>query len=160
MLIGDLFRVQSQPWEQMSKDHLQDIWVRARKHVADILSTLMDAQACTALLVHYVDPLIENLRKTANDQMDSLFRDRHRQAITYNHHFTDNVQKISNARYEKRLLEILEATFPLDRYGKERTGPADLSRVCSMLSRPIADMDTRASIELLDHLEAFYKVRD
>jgi hypothetical protein len=29
-----------------------------------------------------------------------------------------------------------------------------------MVSKTIPDMDTRASIELLDHLEAFYKVRD
>jgi GTPase SAR1 family protein len=159
MLIGDLFRVQSKPWEKMSRIHLQDIWTRARKHVEDILSTLIDAEACTALLMHYVDPLMEALLKTASDEMDSLFLDRHRHAITYNHYFTENVQKIFNARNEKRLLEVLEAMFPIDGYDKSRrTGPKDLSAVCSMVSRTIPDMDTHASIELLDHLEAFYKV--
>jgi hypothetical protein len=159
MLIGDLFRVQSKPWEKMSKIHLQDVWTRARKHVEDILSTLIDAEACTALLKHYVDPLMEKLLNTANDEIDSLFLDRHRHAITYNHYFTENVQKIFNARNEKRLLEVLEEMFPIDGYnGSRRTGPKDLSTVCSMVSRTIPDMDTRASIELLDHLEAFYKV--
>ncbi|CZS92502.1 related to interferon-induced GTP-binding protein Mx [Rhynchosporium agropyri] len=159
MLIGDLFRVQSKPWEKMSRTHLQDIWTRARKHVEDILSTLIDAEACTALLMHYVDPLMEALLKTANDEMDSLFLDRHRHAITYNHYFTENVQKIFNARNEKRLLEVLEAMFPIDGFnGSRRTGPKDLSVVCSMVSRTIPDMNTHASIELLDHLEAYYKV--
>lgn len=89
--------------------------------------------------------------------MDSLFHDRHRHAIT--HYFTENVQKIFNARNEKRLLEVLEEMFLTDGYnGSRRTGPKDLSAVCSMVSRTIPDMDTRASIELLDHLEAFYKV--
>ena len=59
MFIGDLFRVQSKPWEKISRLHLQDVWTRARNHVEDILSTLIDAEACTALLMHYVDPLME-----------------------------------------------------------------------------------------------------
>ena len=160
MLIGDLFRVQSKPWESMSKAHLEEVWTRARKHVEDILSNLMDAEACIALLMHYVDPLMEKLLKTATSEMDGLFSDRHRHAITYNHYFTENVQKIFNGRYEKRLLEVLTQMFPLDYTGNERTGPKDLSAVCSRLSRTIPDMDTRASIELLDHLEAFYKVRN
>ncbi|KAH9205431.1 P-loop containing nucleoside triphosphate hydrolase protein [Leptodontidium sp. 2 PMI_412] len=159
MLIGDLFRVQSKPWEKMSKIHLQDVWIRARKHVENILSTLMDAEACMASLMHCVDPLMEKLLRTATNEMDSLFRDRHRQAITYNHYFTENVQKISNGRYEKRLLEVLTQMFPLDYTRNQRTGPEDLSAVCAaIISRTIPDMDTRASIELLDHLEAFYKV--
>jgi hypothetical protein len=128
--------------------------------VEDILSTLMDAEACVALLMNYVDPLMEKLLKTATREMDGLFSDRHRHAITYNHYFTENAQKIFNSRYEKRLLEVLTQMFPLDYSGNGRTGPSDLSAVCSMFSRTVPDMDTRASIELLDHLEAFYKVRD
>ncbi|KAG9246896.1 P-loop containing nucleoside triphosphate hydrolase protein [Calycina marina] len=159
MLIGDLFKVQSKPWESLSKAHLEDVWTRARKHVEDILSTLMDAEACVALLMHYVDPLMEKLLKTATSEMDGLFNDRHRHAITYNHYFTENVQKIFNSRYEKRLLDVLKQMFPLDYTGNGRTGPKDLSAVCSMISlRTIPDMDTRASIEFLDHLESFYKV--
>lgn len=159
MLIGDLFRVQSNPWENISTIHLQDVWTRARKHVEDILSTLLDIEACMALLMHYVDPLMEKLLKSAKAEMDSLFRDRHRHAITYNHYFTENVQKIFDARNEKRILGVLQRMFPLSYGGKERVGPKDLSEVYSMMSRTITDMDTYASIELLDRVEAFYKVR-
>jgi hypothetical protein len=53
----------------------------------DILSALIDAEACTALLLHHVDQLMEELLKTANDKLDSLFIDRLRHAITYNHYF-------------------------------------------------------------------------
>ncbi|KAF7937322.1 uncharacterized protein EAE98_001636 [Botrytis deweyae] len=158
MLIGDLFRVQSKPWENISKTHLQDIWAKARDHLEDILSSLMDSEAYMALLMLYVDPLMEKLLKKATDELDRLFRDRHRHAITYNHYFTENAQKISDARNQKRLLEVLEKMFPLDNYSQGRTGPKDLSIICSMVSGSIPDMDTRASIELLDHLEAFYKV--
>ena len=160
MLIGDLFRVQSKPWEKLAKVHLRDVWTRARNHVEDILSSLMDTEACQALLMHCVDPLMEKLFKTANDELDSLFRDRQGHAITYNHYFTENVQKISNGRNEKRLLKVLTDMFPLNYNGDARIGPKDLSAVCSMMSKRIPDMDTHASIELLDHLEAFYKVRD
>ncbi|KAM0134335.1 hypothetical protein ACHAO1_005730 [Botrytis cinerea] len=158
MLIGDLFRVQSKPWETISKDHLQDIWKKARGHLEDILSSLMDSEAYMALLMLYVDPLMEKLLKRATDELNRLFRDRQRHAITYNHYFTENAQKISDARHQKKLLEVLEKAFPVDSYSQTRTGPKDLSKICSMMSESIQDMDTRASIELLDHLEAFYKV--
>jgi hypothetical protein len=123
------------------------------------LFNLMDTEACTALLKHWIDPLVLKLLDTANNAMDSLFRDRHRHAITYNHYFTENVQKIVNARNEKRLLQVLEQMFPLDFGGTKRVGPADFSVIGSMMSRTIADMDTRASIELLDSLEAFAKLQ-
>jgi hypothetical protein len=29
MLIGELFRVQSTPWEELSKNHIKDVWTRA-----------------------------------------------------------------------------------------------------------------------------------
>jgi len=90
--------------------------------------------------------------------LDRLFRDRHRHAITYNHYFTETAQKLSDARDNRRLLEVLEKMFPWDYNRTARTGPKDLSAICSMVSKTIPDMDTRASIELLDHLEAFYKV--
>lgn len=160
MLIGDLFRVQSKPWENISKAHLRDIWARARNHVEDILSFLMDSEAYMALLMLCVDPLMEKLLKKATAELDRLFRDRHRHAITYNHYFTETAQKLSGARDNRRLLEVLEKMFPLDYNRTARTGPKDLSAICSMVSKTIPDMDTRASIELLDHLEAFYKVRD
>lgn len=161
MLIGDLFRVQSKPWEKIAKLHLQDVWAKARKYIEDILSTLIDTEACTALLIHWIDPLMEKQLATANVALDGLFRDRHRHAITYNHYFTENVQNVLDARYERRLLKVLEQMFPLDpqNLNHSRVGPIDLSGVCAMMSRTIPDMDTRASIELLDHLEAFYKVR-
>lgn len=159
MLIGDLFRVQSKPWESISKGHLQDIWKKARGHLKDILSSLMGSEAYIALLMLYVDPLMEKLLKRATDELDRLFRDRQRHAITYNHYFTETAQKISDSRNQKKLLEVLEKAFPVDDYSQTRTGPKDLSKICSMMSESIPDMDTRASIELLDHLEAFYKVR-
>jgi len=126
MLIGDLFRVQSKPWEEISRYHLRDVWKKACNHVKDILSTLMDAEVYTALLTHFVDPLTDKLLMTANEELDSLFRNRHRHAITYNHYFTDNVQRISNARNNKRLLKVLEIVFPLNNNDTRRTGPKDL----------------------------------
>jgi hypothetical protein len=147
MLIRDLFRVQSKPWESMAKNHLKDVWVRARKHVEDILSQLMDTEAYIALLIHWVNPLMKKQLTAANDKIDSLFRDRHRHAITYNYYFTDNVQKIFNTCYESQLAKVLEEMFPVDDYSSKRVGPKDLSRVCSMMSRTIPDMDTRASID-------------
>ena len=134
MLIGDLFRVQSKPWETMAKNHLKDVWVRARKHVEDIMSHLMDTEAYMALLIHWVDPLKEKQLTAANDEIDSLFRDRHRHTITYNHYFTDNVQKICNTRYESRLLKALEEIFSVDDYSSKRVGPKMESRLSASRS--------------------------
>jgi hypothetical protein len=162
MLIGDLFRAQSKPWEHISDAHLRDVWTKAKRHIKDILSSLMDEETCAALLFHWVDRAMDNSLENACKRMDSLFADRKRHVITYNHYFTENIQKSFNARNEKTMLEALEQFFPIEtnQYGESvrRTGPKDLTGVCSMVSRTIADMDTYASIELLNHLQAFYKV--
>ena len=158
MLIGELFKMQSKPWEKLAKDHIQDVWTKAHEHLENILSNLMDPTACEALLKHYIDPLMDDILKTANDELEKLFLIRHIHAITYNSSFTENFQRISIARNEKRLLEVLKETFPLDYNENRRTGPKDLSAVCATLSSSIQDMDTHASIELLDRVEAFYDV--
>lgn len=160
MLIGDLFKAQSKPWEQISDAHLKNVWIKAKRHIKVILSSLTDEDTCTALLLHWIDPAMDNSLKNARKRMESLFADRKRHAITYNHYFTKNIQGSFNARIEKRMREVLEGYFPIEGggYNARRIGPKDLTGVCSMMSRTVADMDTYASIELLDHLEAFYKV--
>ena len=106
----------------------------------NVLSTLMREEACEAFLVYWIDPLIEQLLETASNKLDSLFRDRHRHATTYNHYFSDNLQKNVNSRYEKRLIEVLWQMFPDDYNG--RSGPKDLYGVCTMMSKTIPDMDS------------------
>ena len=162
MLIGDLFRAQSKPWERISDDHLRDVWVKAKGHIEDILSSLMSKETCAALLSHSVSGAMDICLENARKRMENLFADRKKHAITYNHYFTENIQKSFNARIEKRLLEGLEKCLPIenDKYGEpaRRAAPLDLTGLCSVVSRTTVDMDTYASIEILDHLEAFYKV--
>jgi hypothetical protein len=99
----------------------------------------MDEETCAALLFHWVDRAMDNSLENACKRMDSLFADRKRHVITYNHYFTENIQKSFNARNEKRMLEALEQFFPIEanQYGVSvrRTGPKDLTGVCSMVSR-------------------------
>lgn len=85
-----------------------------------------------ALLILCIDLLIERLPNKATDELNRLFCDRYRHAITYNHYFTETAQKISDARDNKRLLEVLEKMFPLDYNRTTRTGPKDLSVICSI----------------------------
>jgi hypothetical protein len=40
----------------------------------------------------------------------------------------------------------------------ERRGPIDLTGVFSVMSGTVADMKTYAAVEILDHVQAFYKV--
>jgi hypothetical protein len=112
MLIGDLFRAQSRPWERISDAHLRDVWVRAKAHVKDILSSLVDEETCEALLSHWVDQAMDKSLKNARQRLDGLFADRKRHPITYNHYFTESIQKSFNTRIEKKLRETLDRIFP------------------------------------------------
>lgn len=162
LLIGELFRLQSHPWEQITRQHLKTVWSESKSFLELLLSDLTDDETRTALLLYHIDPLMDSILIKANEKLRDLFVDRQRHAITYNHYFTDNVQKARQSRLQKSLKASLERLLPLVECrfeGLHRSAPTDVSTLASsLISETEVDMDTYASNELLDCMIAFYKV--
>ena len=160
LLVSELFRDQSRPWERISREHVQNIWIVSRTFLESLLSILADKDTFGSLFTHWVEPVLTERLKKANERLDHLLIDRERHAITYNHYYTEVLQSIRQERQVKELEgKIRRFMDPLFTAKVPYLSSLDPSRLASSLAtQSESDMDKFACSELLDSVRAFYKV--
>ena len=163
LIVGDLFREQSQPWEPLARQHLKNVWQAARSFLDLLISHLADEPTSEALLDQVIDPLMDRKLGEMNQKLDEIltpYKAGH--PITYNHYFTETIQRVREKRHEaeialklRKFLGHKEDTTVDNVSVKNARMPSLLS---ALTSRTEADMDRYACSEILDCMEAYYKV--
>jgi len=163
LIIGDLFCEQSKPWEVLARQHLHDTWNAARAFLELTASHLTDDATSEALLREIVDPLMDEKLRRLDQKLDELLEPHRRgHPITYNHYFTETIQNVRQKRLEKEIARRLN-TF-LGQKENATTEQINVKNVktsnlvSALSSRNEADMDRYACSEILDCMEAYYKV--
>ena len=160
LLVSELFRDQSRPWESIAREHVQSIWVASKAFLERLLDVLTDDETFEALFTHWIDRNLTARLNSANERLDGLLVDRERHAITYNHYYTEALQSLREEREVKFLVDKIQAFMGSS--SESASAYRDASKV-KKLARSLAtqhegDMDEFACSELLDSLRAFYKV--
>ena len=163
LIVGDLFCEQSRPWEQLARQHLKNVWQAARSFLDLLISHLADEPTSEALLDQVIDPLMDRKLKDMNKKLDELLRPyQSGHPITYNHYFTETIQKARETRHEAEIARKLRRFLG---HKEDNTVEnvsvknASMSSLLSALtSRTEGDMDRYACSEILDCMEAYYKV--
>lgn len=99
--------------------------------------------------------------ENAKQELDKLVADEQMQPITYNHYYTDNIQKAREDAARESLQESMDDAIKNDWGGQYKTAKtqSSLESVASALKRRIVvDMTQQACIESFEALEAYYKV--
>lgn len=100
---------------------------------------------------------LENAEANALEELGKLIEDKQRAPLTYNHYYTDNVQK-ARADIEKKKFEA-----EIQCQGKMYKGDiicVDMNKtIAAMQSKITVDMDEQACNNALIELQSFYKVR-
>jgi len=163
LIVGDLFCEQSKPWEVLARQHLHDTWNAARAFLELTASHLTDDATSEALLREIVDPLMDEKLRRLDQKLDELLEPHRRgHPITYNHYFTETIQNVRQKRLEKEIARRLN-TF-LGQKENATTEQINVKNVktsnlvSALSSRNEADMDRYACSEILDCMEAYYKV--
>lgn len=164
LIVGELFHEQAKPWEELARNHLRDICNAVRAFLELAVTYLTDEITSEAILRELLDPLIDEKTKSLDPKLDEILAPHQKgHPITYNHYFTDTVQKIREERLEKdietRLLKYL-GLLGHD-VGNEEINMKNIKKsklVSALSSRDRKSMDTCASSEALDCMEAYYKV--
>ena len=160
LLVSELFRDQSSPWEQIAREHVQNIWMTSKAFLERLLNTLTEEETFGTLFTHWIDPNLDARFEKANERLDGLLIDRERHAITYNHYYTDVLQSIREERKVRELVGKVPdymSSSPDSAWGKK--GSLDVSGLArSLATQSESDMDLFACSELLDSSRAFYKV--
>jgi hypothetical protein len=164
LIVGDLFHEQSAPWERLMRTHLKAVWEAARAFLELATSHLTDEVTADALLREVIDPLMDQRYQDMIAKLIELLMPHQKgHPITYNHYFTETIQNMREKRLEADLARKLSKFFggqdltTLEALPTKKVKTSSL--ISALASRKEADMDRYASSEVLDCMQAYYKVR-
>lgn len=164
LLVGRLFCEQAKPWRNLAEKHVKHVWDKSRSVLEAILSTLADEKTCSALMQHVIDPFMADVLTRLNSRLDEvleLYEKLH--AMTYNHYFTETIQKARNEQVQKSMAEKFCAAFggisSSSDAGRYVSGIFIEKLVSTITPSTTTDMEIYAASELAACMEAYYKVR-
>ena len=163
LIVSDLFFEQSQPWEKLAQQHLRKTWQATKSFLELLVSHLADEKTSEALLGHVIDTIMERKLSVMSEKLSELLKPYQKgHPITYNHYFTETVQRVKEKRREaeigRRLQKFLGRKESAAVEGVKVTNTKMPDLLSALASSTEADMDRYACSEILDCMEAFYKV--
>ncbi|KAI1453715.1 P-loop containing nucleoside triphosphate hydrolase protein [Annulohypoxylon moriforme] len=155
LIIGELFHEQCVPWRSLLEDFSTQIFEAVDFTVNAALTYIMDEDTKAKLWGEIINDALRKLNTRLRNKVDEVLRpheDGH--PITYNHYLTDNVQKIRARRTRTRLGQGLDESGV-----SSRPHPSNINTLLDTLVKHTeADMETLASSDAIDWMEAYYQV--
>lgn len=157
LLVTEVFREYSNPWSQLARNHIQQVWRATKVLVERVLEYVAEPVLSDAILRVWLDPLMDECLRNAHAKLDELLAVREKHPITTNPYFRDAVQDMRLKRHEVRLTKELSALF--SKKGGKLT-PEHINDIIDITYPEVdPDMDVDAAEEVFDNMNAFYKVR-
>ncbi|KAB8206265.1 P-loop containing nucleoside triphosphate hydrolase protein [Aspergillus parasiticus] len=162
LIIGELFREQSSQWETIARGHITTAWNIAKDFVRAVVLHIGDITTAKGLLREVVDPRFDQLLKDLQQRTSELLQP-HQQGhpITYNHYFTENLQKARREAWGDSLSTIICNFFSVSSLeAVSLDGPSYNLRHLhdSILQSTESSMSRFAATEALECMLAYYKV--
>lgn len=162
MIVTDLFLEQSAPWKPIAMKHIDESWSAVKRFMNFACDEVSDAATSKSLFLNVFEPALKmRLDKSTHKTEDLLKPHQNGHPITYNHYFTETLQKIRNKRKEDELASSLEKYFGATALSSDDSLKYTI-KVKNLMSHLVKeterDMNTFACSEALDCMEAYYKV--
>jgi hypothetical protein len=163
MIVADLIRTQSRRWAELAQCHVDGIWQQCLTFLDHLTRFLTDETTSERIIRKIICPQMDCKLKLLSQKLTeilTIYSESH--PITYNHYFTDTVQKIRNVRSKDEIKRnLLKFLGHEDQNMEELWLDQDVSissLVDTLTTKSEADMDNYACSEILDCMEAYYKV--
>ncbi|OJJ42163.1 hypothetical protein ASPZODRAFT_77515 [Penicilliopsis zonata CBS 506.65] len=162
MIVGELFLEQCRPWETMARRHILTTWQAAERFLWLLIRHISDEATSVVLFAEVISPALDQLRKVLVQRCEEILEPHQKgHPITYNHYFTDTLQKIRAGRRQDEISKIIQQFFEVDDLQTSHylQGNYHLQALHdSLLECREPDMMKLASAEALDCMLAYYKV--
>ncbi|KAJ5111785.1 dynamin GTPase [Penicillium alfredii] len=160
-LLAELFHSQSMRWGKIARGHVDA--------VANLVSTFLQAAMKFVIkdtkvrqnVQNCVEKSVQGNIKHAIDELNMLLEDEARQPITYNHYYTDNIQKARGDQSKNQIQDSMYNAIRTDWNGKFHVSNSsdEIEKlVTSLQQRVVVDMTMQACSEAQNDLTAYYKV--
>lgn len=162
MIVADLFLEQSIPWEAITRSHIDRVWKAAKDFLSLAATYIADAATSKALFQKIFEPALNQLLESLNVKTTDLLTPHQKShPITYNHYFTETLQKVRNERSKNEYSRVVKNFFGVSSLESSvyMNQHQDLNQlVTALVQSTEPDMNRFACSEALDCTEAYYKV--
>ncbi|KAJ5775854.1 uncharacterized protein N7511_000865 [Penicillium nucicola] len=162
LIVKDLFQEQCGPWADITHSHITAAWTAAREFLQHAVSYVADEATSKTLFKQVILPALGDLRRALeNGSEELLMPHQGGHPITYNHYFTETLQKTRIDRQKESFRKALQSYFGVDTLSTSEPAlhAIDLQGLFnSLLQTTIPDMTRFASEEALDCMLSYYKV--
>ncbi|KAJ0163639.1 Interferon-induced GTP-binding protein Mx2 [Colletotrichum tanaceti] len=155
VLLAELFHEQSSPWRKIAENHVSEVVDGVCKWINQAVFRLFPEDRLRRDLEMICQERLEGCRADAFEELRKILLDEERHPVTYNHYYTDNIQK-ARCESQKEALQGVINGLKLT-YDMEDSG--DRERLIKILQPKICvNMNQQACEEALTGLNAYYKV--
>ncbi|KAK8123023.1 Interferon-induced GTP-binding protein Mx, partial [Apiospora sp. TS-2023a] len=160
VLLAELFREQSSPWGSMAQHHVVAVLSHVKKWIVTAITKTVPDEKLRREVAIICNSWIDGTRDRALAKLQKLLDDESRQPITYNHYYTDNIQKAREDALGAKVEEALKfaCTWGSIHDGIQSHQEQYKQLSDSLKSRITVDMDEQACSESMIALNAYYKV--
>ncbi|KAL4923598.1 P-loop containing nucleoside triphosphate hydrolase protein [Aspergillus undulatus] len=152
LLVGNLFRDQSKPWEGLARSHLLKAWDAVRYFVFLLLQHLTDEHTTSLLVGTIVEPKLDEMKQALLGKLEELTAYTKRgHPLPVGNSFLTQIQK---ARSE-RLLKSLKAKLTS---GDPTLTAFSMSGIEQAVAELEKSRDEFAAGEIVDQMQAYYDV--
>jgi hypothetical protein len=164
LIIGDLFYLQSKPWELMVNKCIDRLLEDVQKAILPIVQDVLDEKSSTRLLEHIINPCLDKIEVSLRIKVEELLNpQKSGHPITYNHYYTEIVQKAREQHFQKSITQKLKKFFGVEYPSRESTEDRFTFRMDSLIValgvETEASMERFACSEAISCMQAYYKVR-
>ncbi|KAF2187960.1 putative dynamin GTPase [Zopfia rhizophila CBS 207.26] len=158
LLVGDLFRDQSKPWERLAREHLLAVWAAVKQFVKLLLIRLTDNSTSPLLLRNILEPELEKMQENMLTKLDELIAYNKRgHPLPFDQTYLTMTRKLQSDRQlallEKTLLEMYPEAF--EPQGKKRLSIQEVRAAVSE-ARPASDQF--GATEVIELMETYYDI--
>jgi hypothetical protein len=160
-LLAELFHEQSRRWFNIAQSHVRHVRGIASQWKDQVLHAIISEEKLRTEVRNILQEWLDNAERLAMEELDKLIQDEQRDPLTYNHYYTDNIQKARLDAQRKEVRNAVTRVANEDWNGNLHISNTsyDLDRFLRGLGQRITiDMDKQACDEALTQLNAYYKV--
>lgn len=164
MIVADLFKEQSQPWERLAHEHIKAVWRAISDFLEHATKHIADEATSGALFEIIFKPALKRLLLDLNNKAEELLKP-HQSShpITYSNNFVATLEDIRQKRHREEIAGVVRFYFKIPATQTTWTSGAnstyDLDRLVNGLAnRAEPDITRFACSEALDYMHAYYKV--
>lgn len=154
LLIGDLFRSQSKPWEKLAQHHLLEAWEYVNVFVATLLRHLTDERTYQLLMGVIISPKLDDMKKQLLSKLDELVAYNKRgHPLPLGNTFFEQVQKARTKRQESQLEQKL-----LEQRPNLYLGDLSINDIHAATEELESSFNQFAAAEIIDQMQTYYEV--